>query len=1206
MMNSLCRTMVVVGILFGWAGLNLLSAGDVDRSSQWQQINEALAQQDRHAAIDALAALERDATRRQEWDHAALAFAQRTELDALEKRTAPGAAVIALMDAAARAPLPMQAVLEVLAARGFRAYADQAFADPQAVAKHAAGAEGSDDNVASWCTERMLNEIEQCYQRALAFEAVLKKIPVGMYGALFDAGTVPDALRPSLFDAVAHDLLSFYAWVLREGLDDTETVTLEPDGPALQDATGFIFVIPEEAARRSRVLRALRLWQVLLNFHESDEDPAAYADADLSRLQFCYPLVAGGKKEERYAAALDRFAHKWRTHELLSRALSLRAQLAFDAEDAALARVIAQKGAAAYPESIGAAQCRNLIARIETPSLAISSERVWCAPWPQIEVSYKNLTQLHFRAVRVSFEEACVPRVAQSQNVPAAGNWLSRRPVKQWGMALPPAGDYRIRRHHVSVPQELPAGLYALFVSPEAAFEAGGAPIQWALFRVSRLALVIDQKPDLIQGYVLTAREGEPVPSARVTVWRRFAEGGYMREQAMATGEDGGFSVRGDHAGDMMILAERQGEAAQTWAPVWKGNAHARFEAPASRVAFVTDRAVYRPGEVLRFKGFFWKDDPVLRRGYAAAGSRVKVTGTDAAGRRFFMREILCTPFGSCSDELTLPGDTPAGPLTLAAEGAGEVVVKVVADMVAAPFSAHMFTVAADVKDAKVRNGLAVLPVELGETAWRAEFAADAWQTSTQPVRFEVSAQEQDGAPVATSGDLQVVQLKQPECVKRPPLPFADGTFDGQNHVSEAGDALDAWPESHELVRERIRTGTDGVASGSVPLPAGAYRLVFETRDPAGQRVTARRNVRVIDADSRRLPVREPCYFEAESWRVQPGCVFCAVWGSGYMRASALVLAESDGLERFRLRTDPDVTQQRIEWPIDNPMLGGVRVRLLCVKENRAYAPSRLLEVPALNRRLNVAIDGKPLNVAPGMSAVCAVKVTDSDGKGCEAELLAQLILAEDGGASVSGDGFMGFRRALETNSVFRLQNHATLLTHLRGGWKVEREADEWCYRSWSGRVGREKESGSAMSFGGKPVPKQHVVGAISPAGLRGAVASEPRLFIPHVPCDGEGAARVTFMMPDDPERWRLRLTAHDARLRSGCLEVPLAASSASGTHSGSSASSGSAVIGWRPGVPQAGASRNERCSSILGKGREERSTFNSEVVPVTGMFIER
>jgi hypothetical protein len=315
----------------------------------------------------------------------------------------------------------------------------------------------------------LLTEAERCYQRALVFASLLQQIPVELCGDALTKGTVPDAYRPTLFDVTVYDALEFYAFVGLSGADGGDAV-LDVDGPAFEGVQGFRVEIPGEAAQRSRVLRALRLYQALLAFHEEDKETSAYADADLNRLLFCRLFVAGEGRDARYAAALDRFMHTWRMHEVASRATALRARIALERGDAAFARMLAQNGATAFPASIGAAQCRNLIAEVGTPDLAIAVPAVWRAPWPEFTVAYKNLTQVTFRAVAWDEAEAAV--------------LLRRRPVRGWTAPLPPFSDCRAHDYGVTVPKDLPPGQYAVFASPDGAFGEGGAPVSWARVRV--------------------------------------------------------------------------------------------------------------------------------------------------------------------------------------------------------------------------------------------------------------------------------------------------------------------------------------------------------------------------------------------------------------------------------------------------------------------------------------------------------------------------------------------------------------------------------------------------------------------------------------------------------------------------------------------------------------------------------------------------
>ena len=64
------------------------------------------------------------------------------------------------------------------------------------------------------------------------------------------------------------------------------------------------------------------------------------------------------------------------------------------------ARAIALGGAEAHPESLGAQTCRAIVEQIEAPSVSVASMSNDGTRRRSIELSYKNLTRLYFRAYR--------------------------------------------------------------------------------------------------------------------------------------------------------------------------------------------------------------------------------------------------------------------------------------------------------------------------------------------------------------------------------------------------------------------------------------------------------------------------------------------------------------------------------------------------------------------------------------------------------------------------------------------------------------------------------------------------------------------------------------------------------------------------------------------------------------------------------------
>ena len=60
---------------------------------------------------------------------------------------------------------------------------------------------------------------------------------------------------------------------------------------------------------------------------------------------------------------------------------------------------MAKRGITVFPASVGAKECRNLIRKIEAKSSSVRTERVWNAPFPKIQLRYRNLTKAYFRVI---------------------------------------------------------------------------------------------------------------------------------------------------------------------------------------------------------------------------------------------------------------------------------------------------------------------------------------------------------------------------------------------------------------------------------------------------------------------------------------------------------------------------------------------------------------------------------------------------------------------------------------------------------------------------------------------------------------------------------------------------------------------------------------------------------------------------------------
>ena len=159
----------------------------------------------------------------------------------------------------------------------------------------------------TWDLARLFAEIDKHFQAALSASDQLKKIPIADYNDLLDKGSLPDDYRPTLYDFVANQAVDFYNAGEQAGVKAEDAFEVAADGPIFQPVEHFLAWKPESTDSDSPTLKAVRLYQQLLRFHQGDSDKTAFIDVDLARLVLGHNKAVGEEKASLYKAALRRF-----------------------------------------------------------------------------------------------------------------------------------------------------------------------------------------------------------------------------------------------------------------------------------------------------------------------------------------------------------------------------------------------------------------------------------------------------------------------------------------------------------------------------------------------------------------------------------------------------------------------------------------------------------------------------------------------------------------------------------------------------------------------------------------------------------------------------------------------------------------------------------------------------------------------------------
>jgi hypothetical protein len=462
-------------------------------------------------------------------------------------------------------------------------------------------------------------------------------------------------------DATVFDVLARRASVL---FNEPEARLAEPawrfrlDDPRLFDLyDGFARRPLKHRDSTAWEFLALRTYQEWERSHLSDDDPIALTDISMARLAFVHLHSTLPEKDSLYYAALGilrtrvtelpiwsevtvamaqwRMLRADRYQRLGDQRFKWERKAAVELCDAAIAHA---------PGSFGASNARALKARVVLPMVSIEAEEAVVPEAPfKLALSYSNVSQVWLRVVQDHWH----PTSEWYSDRDPVAQLLKQRPLRQWNVALPDDGD--LNRHLVELPVDgLPTGRYVVLVSNSASFNNGIDAMAFARFRSTRISVVERRNDQQIELLVLDRESGAPFVGAKAEMFLRDYATGAERFVKMAEhttdGEGRVLNPSPEKRGSLrwrVSLGADEYYSDERW---WYE--HGNSSGPDTLRTFLfTDRAIYRPGQPLYFKGIV-----TVRRGgttVVIADHATTVMVHDANNRVVDSIQVVTDAFGA-------------------------------------------------------------------------------------------------------------------------------------------------------------------------------------------------------------------------------------------------------------------------------------------------------------------------------------------------------------------------------------------------------------------------------------------------------------------------------------------------------------------------------------------------------------------------------
>ncbi|MBM3297827.1 MAG: hypothetical protein FJY83_09560, partial [Candidatus Aminicenantes bacterium] len=251
------------------------------------------------------------------------AVVQKLALEGVVEGNKPAERISRLQEEMALLPADLQPVLKLVLARWYWQYFQR---NRWRFLQRSETAGLEEKDFTTWDLPRLYREIGSLYGEVLKKDVLLKTRRLSELADFIEPGNQPPALRPTLFDFAAWEALEFYMSGEQAAAEPEDAFEIPADSAALGPIPEFLAYRPETGDIESPKLKALRVFQELLEFHRGDPRPDALLDVDLARLRWVRHTAVGEGGSDLYLARLKETAEGFPGSELSSMALFLWAE----------------------------------------------------------------------------------------------------------------------------------------------------------------------------------------------------------------------------------------------------------------------------------------------------------------------------------------------------------------------------------------------------------------------------------------------------------------------------------------------------------------------------------------------------------------------------------------------------------------------------------------------------------------------------------------------------------------------------------------------------------------------------------------------------------------------------------------------------------------------------------------------------------------
>ena len=551
------------------------------------------------------------------------------------------------------------------------------------------------DDLNTWTIKQLSDEAAKYYLLSLQDERSQQR-QITDFDAIISKGNNSETLRPTLYDFLAHRAIDYFANEVNHLAEPSYKFVIEQD-EAYSSVEKFVthqFVTKDSTSNK---LQAIKIFQTLLQKNLTATPTPALIDADLKRIQFVHTNSVIDNKDSLYLKALNEMRLQYSTGDVLLFLAQYHYQKGQNYQpnpdsigkwELQEAIKLCEECNQKFPNSNAANTCNSLKNSILQKNLQLQVELVNLPNKPFLaKIDYKNLSQVHLKIIKFSDKmwrelEHIQQHYEEGKNtqVEVTKYLNAQTSIKNWTVELPNDGDHNSQSTEVGFDKQI-IGIYAVLVSDNEQFLIEKGAVAYALTHVSNIAYLYRQDEIKLPEFIVTDRTtGEPMINLKAEIFvQQYNLRGKneMVKEGNAVTNDRGFMYPRLQQNKYYTLRFINGKDTLHLNQGFSHHQYPRYNQTRQQTFFFLDRAIYRPGQTVYFKGlvveFGEKNLPKI----LPNRDKIQVTFNDANGQKISTQSLATNEFGTFNGSFVAPTAGLLGQMSIQTDLNGQVELRV-------------------------------------------------------------------------------------------------------------------------------------------------------------------------------------------------------------------------------------------------------------------------------------------------------------------------------------------------------------------------------------------------------------------------------------------------------------------------------------------------------------------------------------------------